>query len=196
MEKMDKSSQVYNYVAFKIDYLQSISDTGAGRRIMANLRHGIDKMPGEMPEIWGVIFATIPKELKGHREASDAEWAVYTALTLYAFHQQGKDKCMNEKDMSVGRATAHLVKDEDDIERITNRLNLVVTSVSQKDLSYHLRGVVQLLKSKDISLDYAKLAKNLYQFCNQELAGSIKLSWGRDFYSELYKMKEEKSQNK
>lgn len=89
---------------------------------------------------------------------------------------------MNQKDMSIGRAASRLVKNEDDTQRILNRLNLVVTSVSPEDLAYHLRGVVQLLKNEKIPLDYAKLAKELYLFYDQERAGAIKLSWGRDFY--------------
>lgn len=194
---MSKSEQIYNYIVYKIEYIRSISDTGAGREIMANLRHGIGKRPGEIPELWGIIFDKIPAELMGHKEASNAEWAIYTALTLYALHQQGNDKCMNEKDMSVGRAAARLVESEDDTKRILNRLNLVVTSVSPEDLAYHLRGIVQLLKnkSKSIPLDYAKLAKEIYLFYDQKQAGAIKLSWGRDFYIERYKSNEKENDN-
>lgn len=189
---MSKREQVFMYTASKLEYLRSISDTGAGKGLMANLRHGIGKKPGELPELWGMIFDRIPDELTGRKEASDAEWAVYTALTLYALHQQGSDVNMNQKDISVGRAAANLVKNEDDTERVLNRLNLVATAVSPEDLAYHLRGLVQLLKSEDIPLDYARLAKELYQFHNNESASSIKLSWGRDFYGEIYKTKENK----
>lgn len=189
---MSKSEQVFMYTASKLEYLRSISDTGAGKGLMANLRHGIGKKPGELSELWGMIFDRIPDELTGRKEASDAEWAVYTALTLYALHQQGSDVNMNQKDISVGRAAANLVKNEDDTKRVLNRLNLVATAVSPEDLAYHLRGLVQLLKSEDIPLDYARLAKELYQFHNNESASSIKLSWGRDFYGEIYKTKENK----
>ena len=37
------------------------------------------------------------------------------------------------------------------------------------------------------TLDYAKLAEELYRFNYPEQAADIKLSWGRDFYSEKYK---------
>ncbi|MDE6005726.1 MAG: type I-E CRISPR-associated protein Cse2/CasB [Oscillospiraceae bacterium] len=197
---MSKSDQIYKYIFSKIQHIRTISDTGTGREIMANLRHGIGKKPGEIPELWGMIFEGIPAELTGYREASNAEWAVYTALTLYALHQQGNDAkendtCMNKNDISVGRAAARLVNDKEDIKRILNRLNLVVTSVSPEDLAYHLRGLVQLLKSKKIALDYARLAKELYQFYHQEYSEEIKLSWGRDFYGELYKLNEKENNN-
>lgn len=190
---MSKSDQIYKYIVYKIEHIRT--DIGAGKGIMANLRHGIGKRPGEIPELWGIIFDNIPTELMGHKEASNAEWAIYTALTLYALHQQGNDKYMNEKDMSVGRAAARLVESEDDTKRIINRLNLVVTSVSPEDLAYHLRGIIQLLKSKGIPLDYAKLAKEIYLFYDQERAGAIKLSWGRDFYIERYKSNEKENDN-
>lgn len=192
---MSKSDQIYKYIISKTEYIRSISDTGAGRGLMANLRHGVGKRPGEIPELWGMIFDGIPDELTGRKEASNAEWAVYTALTLYALHQQGNDTYMNQRDMSVGRAAARLVKNEDDTKRILDRLNLVVTSVSPEDLAYHLRGVVQLLKSEKIPLDYARLAKELYLFYDQERAGNIKLSWGRDFYGERYKSNEKENDN-
>lgn len=192
---MSKSDQVYIYTASKLEYIRSISDTGAGRGLMADLRHGIGKKPGELPELWGMIFDRIPYELTGRKEASYAEWAVYTALTLYALHQQGSDVNMNQKDISVGRAASHLVKNEEDTERILNRLNLVVTAVSPEDLAYHLRGLVQLLKSEDIPLDYARLAKEFYLFHDNESASAIKLSWGRDFYGERYKMTEKEKNN-
>lgn len=194
---MSKSDLVYNYVASKIEYIRSISDTGAGRGIMANLRHGIGKKAGELPELWGMIFDGIPVELMGHREASNAEWAVYTALTLYALHQQGNDTYINQKGISVGCAAAHLVKNEEDTERILKRLHLVVTSVSQEDLAYHMRGLIQLLKreKESIALDYARLAKELYLFYNQEKAETIKLSWGRDFYKARYNSSEKENDN-
>ena len=187
---MSKSEQVFMYTASKLEYIRSISDTGVGKGLMANLRHGIGKKPGELPELWGMIFDRIPNELTGRKEASYAEWAIYTALTLYALHQQGSDVNMNQKDLSVGRAAANLVKNEDDTKRVLNRLNLVVTAVSPEDLAYHLRGLIQLLKNEDIPLDYARLAKELYRFHNDESASSIKLSWGRDFYGERYKITE------
>ncbi|MCM1508675.1 MAG: type I-E CRISPR-associated protein Cse2/CasB [Ruminococcus flavefaciens] len=195
---MSKSDLVYNYVASKIEYIQSIYDVRAGRKIMANLRHGIGKKAGELPELWGMIFDGLPIELMGHREVSNAEWAIYTALTLYALHQQGNDICINQRGISVGCAVARLVKNkEEDTERILKRLNLVVTSVSQDDLAYHMRGLVQLLKSKkeSISLDYARLAKELYLFYNQEKASAIKLSWGRDFYRTIYNSDEKENES-
>lgn len=192
---MSKSDLVYKYTASKLKYLRSISDTGEGRGLLANLRRGIGKAPGELPELWGMIFDRMPEELSGDKCASDAEWAVYTALTMYALHQQGSDKNMDQTGISIGQAAAMLVKTDNDEERIVKRLNLVATAVSPKDLAYHLRGVVQLLKSENIPFDHAQLSKELYQFHDKERATYIKLSWGRDFYRERNKSTKKENEN-
>ena len=128
----------------------------------------------------------MPEELLGTGDASYAEWAVYTALTLYACHRQGNDKPMHQKNISVGRAAARLVKSDEDEARILNRLNLVVTAISPGDISYYLRSIVQLLSGEAIALDYARLAKELYLMNYEETANAVKLRWGRDFYNERY----------
>ena len=179
---MGKADDVYRITARKIERLNSISDIGAGKGILAELRRGVGKHPGEMPELWGMIFDDIPEEMLGKERASDAEWAVYTALTLYALHRQGSDGDVFIKNVSVGKAAAGLVDSEDDMQRVINRLNLVVTAVSREDLAYHLRGLIQLFRSRSISLDHALLAKEIYLFGNEDIANDIKLRWGRDFF--------------
>ena len=189
---MSKYDEVYRYTASKLEYLRSIADTGKGRGMMANLRRGVGRQPGELPELWGMIFDRMPDELLGKNQTSYAEWAVYTALTLYAMHQQSSDRNMNQKDISVGQASAKLVKNEDDIERILKRLNLVVTAVSPEDLAYHLRSMIQLFRQEEIALDYARLAKELYLFQYEENVSAIGLNWGRDFWRECNKKTSEK----
>lgn len=192
---MSKGDLVYGYTLGRIKYLQSINDMPLGRGMMANIRRGIGKHPGEIPEIWGVIFDNLPEELCGNKEASKAEMAIYTALTLYALHQQGKDVPAHMAGISFGRAAAKLVENDDDKERILRRINLVVTAVSMQDLAYHLRSMVQLMKIKDIQLDYARLARDIYNFSDPNMANNVKLSWGRDFYRELNSKKHTDEEN-
>lgn len=186
-KNISKSDMVYNYTYSKLKYLESLLETGFGKGIMANLRRGIGKNLSEVPELWGLVFDEIPEELSGKRNLSDAEWAIYTALTLYALHQQGNNRNMNCEKISIGKATEKLVKSDEDMARIVNRLKLVVTATSSNDIEYHLRSIIQLLKNESIPLDYPKLAKELYLFRNSDYSESIKLSWGRDFYSERSK---------
>lgn len=183
---MSRADEVYKFTLRKIMYLQSIKDSGAGKGFLAELRRGVGKHPGEMPELWGFIFGDMPAELLGDKYASRSEWAVYTALTLYALHCQGSDMEVYSEGVSIGQAAAGLVGSEDDIPRVTNRLNLVVTAVSQDDLAYYLRGLMQLIKGCNTGLDHAMLAKEIYLFSNSDAANDIKLRWGRDFYRSIY----------
>ena len=182
-EKVSKTKQVYGYTLRKIEFLHKIADTGPGRGMMAAIRRGIGKSPGEIPELWGLIFEEMPEDLLGKNNASPAEWAIYTALTLYALHQQGNEKFMNVEDVSIGKAASMLVKNEDDEDRIRRRLGLVVTATSPYDLAYHLRSVIQLLSRDAIGIDYARLARDLYLMNYEESSKAIKLAWGRDFYN-------------
>lgn len=188
---MSKQDLIYRYVSSKIAYLSGIKDQSAGRGMLADIRRGIGKSPGELPDLWGIIFDRIPEELLGYSKPSNSEWAVYSALTLYALHQQGSDDFVHIADVSIGKAAACLVKSEDDTERILKRLNLIATAVSPQDLAYHLRGLIQLLKPESAKLDYARLAKELYLFQYPDSANEIKIAWGRDFYRQINKNKGE-----
>ncbi|SDA32280.1 CRISPR system Cascade subunit CasB [Ruminococcus sp. YE71] len=183
---MIRADEVYKYTLRKIKYLQSVKDSGAGKGLLAELRRGVGKHPGEMPELWGFIFVGMPDELFEKKNSYRFEFAVYTALTLYALHCQGSDREVYAEGVSIGQAAAALVSSDDDIPRVMNRLNLVVTAVSPDDLAYYLRGLIQLIKGCNTGLDHAKLAKEIYSFSNNNAANSIKLSWGRDFYRSIY----------
>lgn len=190
---MSKADQVYSYTAAKLEYLQKTKETNpaAWRGILAELRRGVGKVPGELPVLWGMLFDRIPEELTGQADASPAEWAVYTALTLFAMHSQSNDAPMHQKDISLGSAAARLIHQEEDTERILNRMQLVATAVSPADLAYHLRGIVQLLRNDGIPLDYARLAKELYLFYFDTSADSVRMNWGRDFYRDRHHAEKE-----
>ena len=59
------------------------------RAELAELRRGVGRQPGDLPALWGALLADMPEQLQGSNGPSKAEWAVYTALTLFALHQQG-----------------------------------------------------------------------------------------------------------
>ena len=65
-----------------------------------------------------------------------------------------------------------------------------VTSESMCEISNHLRGLVQLIKSKNIPLDYPDLAKDLFRFSYIEKRDEVRLKWGREFYR-IYKEENE-----
>lgn len=180
MSKDISAGRVESFTRMKIESLFNQSKTNS--RPLAELRRGIGKRPGEIPQLWKYIFDTMPEEFYGNDEPSYAEWAVYTALTLYAMHQQGQDKNMYQHGQSIGFAMSRLASDKDAKERISKRFSMVATSIDMEELSHHIRGVIQLLKRDGIGLDYPKLARDLYLFQIPACSSDVKLRWGQDFY--------------
>ena len=181
----NSGKQVSDFVSRKIGWiLESKNDSAVGA-ILARLRRGIGKTPGSIPELWEMTLGDLPEALGGRSSApTKGEWAVYTALTLFALHQQGNDrkgKPMHRGGESLGASIRHLVNDEDDKARVKRRFDAAATSRSPDEFANHLRGLVQLLKAEGIPLDYAALAEDLFWFQYPENRNNVRLRWGRDF---------------
>lgn len=182
-------NQVFYFTERQISAILNTSNIGMQKAALANLRKGVGRKPGEIPQLWGTFLQNMPESFYSTgSEPSRAEWAVYIALTLFALHQQGHDPVrdpMCKTDIPLGTAVAKLVQLDDDRERILRRFNAAATSDDIEEVAYHLRTLIQLLRGDGIQLDYPSLAKDLYIFQNRESAPSIRLRWGQDFYREL-----------
>lgn len=186
MESMQR--QIEDYMRRRLSDFASDPNAGRVRAQLATLRRGVGRKPGDMPDLWGLLFADMPEEMMSRTaEPTAAEWAAYTALTLYATHQQGTE--INRQNMHtgqetgrLGKAVARLVKNADDRERIARRFNAFATASDMTEAAHHLRGLIQLLRAEEIPLNYIRLAGDLYHFQNPEYAPDVRLSWGQDFY--------------
>ena len=189
---------VKEYTKRKLFYLASESE-GKNKALLAEIRKGIGKSPGEDPKLWGILFEEMPEDMMSQNgEPTYAEWAVYTAITLYALHQQGKDvktENMNVEKVGIGQAVANLITDAEERERIERRFGALATADGMPAVSYYLRGIVQMLRGNGIGLDYAKLAYDLFIFQMPGKASSIRLNWGQDFYRVLNKWNKEDNKN-
>jgi len=176
------SDTIYNFVSYKINLLAK--GDPSSRAACARLRRAIGKPPGATPDIWDFTLQGAPSEWDSREGIpSYQEWAVHTALTLYALHQQGKERSMNVKDISFGTAIGKLVqKDSSRMEAIRRRFNAVATAMDFSELAHHARGLIQLLKSEDVTMDYPQFAKDLFYFQFPDSADRIRLRWAEDFY--------------
>ena len=190
---------IRNYVGNKIHLLISREEPYV-RATLAQLRRGIGRHPGSMPDIWDFTLGDLPGEF--HSQTGDptpGEWAAHIALTLFALHQQGKnlhDEAMSvsdasKPDRSLGHAVRTLVMERgsDADTAIRRRFSVVVTSDSTEELAHHLRGLIQLLRNDGIALDYPRLAEDLYKFQLPALRDGVRLRWAQDYY--IVKGKEE-----
>lgn len=160
-------------------------DLGSSKAQLAQLRRGVGKRPGELPELWGIFLRNMPEELMGKEgRPSYAEWAIYTALTLFALHQQGHSEPMHAEgeENRLGRAVKKLAHGEEEEENVRRKFSIAARSDDMEELSYHLKTLVRMLGSNDIKLDYEDLAKDLYRFQFENDTDQVRLKWGQDFY--------------
>ena len=164
-----KTQNVGHFVEYRLKRIVNSSSDGAVKASLANLRRGIGTTPGDIPELWELFLQDLPEEM----------------LTLFALHQQGKDlqkESMYRQENGLGKAVACLIHGEDDKTRIQRRFNVLATSADIQELAHHLRGMIQLLRSEGIPLDYPELAKDLYLYQNEDYRSQVRLRWGQDFY--------------
>lgn len=144
---MEEVKLIRNEMKDRVQKLIAQKDTSDGKANLAKLRHGIGKMPGEMPELWDVFFNKMSPELfSKSNEPSMAEWAIYISLTMFALHQQGSSEAVHCEGRSLGSAAADLMEEKTDEnrERIMRRFGPVVTAKDMPELSHHIRGLVPL----------------------------------------------------
>ncbi|HWQ76215.1 MAG TPA: type I-E CRISPR-associated protein Cse2/CasB, partial [Syntrophomonas sp.] len=193
MEEQRKPANTIKRVTqAKIDRL--LEESPWSRAMLAKLRRGIGKQPGELPELFEILLGGMPEEMYGKGDKpSYAEWAIYTALTLFALHQQGKGKDRpmsvagnpeeNVAGNSLGAAVGYLVRRDKEREpAIKRRFDAVATANEFTELAHHARGLIQLLRAEDIPLDYPRFAEDLYWYQFDDVRNRIRLRWGKDYY--------------
>ena len=205
-EKNESRTQaIRGYVDGKIQWLWGLPENQR-RAELAKLRRGIGHAPGELPDLWGGLLQGMPASFYGTNGPSHEEWAVYLALTLYALHQQSNDTvCVSQLGCTLGRAVRRLAEQtvasgQDWTESsILRRFNALATAEEITEISYHLRGMIQLLsaaKDGGIPLDYPQLAADLYELqCTDpryaQIPANVRLRWGQDLYRETKTAPEE-----
>jgi CRISPR system Cascade subunit CasB len=190
---MSVSESIKYHVGLRIARLDE--DTPWARAMLAKLRRGAGKEPGEVPDILEITVGDLPEELTRDNGPSPAERAIHTALTLYSLHRQGKSDSMHSKAVekdgkpkagdSFGRATGRLIKpDKSNEAAIKRRFDAVVTAQDPVALSWHARSLVQLIRAADIPVkfDYERFAADLHDWCYPDSRDHVRLYWGRDFY--------------
>lgn len=182
---MSKAEMVYDSVSRGITRL-SVGDP-ASTATMACLRRGVGKTLEESPETWELIMTIIPEDLMDNSitgtKVTEAESAVHSAMTLFAIHQQSKSQNVNQSGISFGRAIGRLVRSNDS-KALQRRFNAVITSSDIIELTYHIRGLIQLMRSSEpiIGFDYPQFAKDLYNYQFPDGKRNVVLRWGQDFY--------------
>lgn len=186
MNRWQQAQAVEHEAQKRLRWLMNMTNEAQQRAYLAKLRRGIGHPPGELPELWSILLDGLPDTMRSERdEPTREEWAIYTSLTMFALHQQGRDvkrEPMHIDSISLGYAAWQLTEGRnEERERVGRRFNLVALAGSMEELNHYLRGFVQLLRAKHIALDYAMLARDLYRYQYEDLAAAVRLKWGQDF---------------
>lgn len=154
----------------------------------AQLRSALGKSVGAVPSIWSLTMDPDPKTVAGDG-ATRGELAVHTALTLYALHQGSHSESMHRTGhtSSLGAAVRVVAsrnrgdRDNDEDHPIYRRFTALVAAPTFDALSTHARGLVDLLSSSEIALDYGQFAADLVNWQDPASRLSVLRRWGRDF---------------
>lgn len=165
----------------------------SSKAILACLRRGIGKEIGMLPDLLGFVLPENEISCYSQQE-EQVEKAIYAALTLYAFHQQGIERCVSDgltdEDTAVshrnsfGYAAGKLFKVSGNEAGVQRRFNQILTAKDLTELSVHVRGIISLMKRQSIAIDYPQFALDLYHFQQPAWRRKIVLSWGKDYYME------------
>ena len=191
MKVSDIKRYTERYVTRSIEAIER--DTDNSRALLAGLRRGAGRVPGEFPGLWGDIFkdaALENPEAFAYGSPSAFEWAVYTAMTLYAINAQGTNGRKNMCGVGIGTALAELASVnakggssvEDEKAKIWKRFCTVMSCFDMRSMSERLRQIVRLMHGTGLGMDYGKLAGQLYIWQLDGGPQQIKLLWARDFW--------------
>lgn len=157
------------------------SDNRSVIAALAEWRRGLGKEPMSAPGMWRHIVRVADRA--GDEERERVENAVHHALALYAAHQQSRSEPMHTYDRtSLGAACRRLAGGHDDENQgVRRRFYAAATADTIGELTYHLRGLVTLLRGGRIALDYTRLAREIAEWPHPDARSRIRRAWGRDF---------------
>lgn len=199
MEKC-KENDVYHVSSKMLFKLGCSLDLGDTKVTLAELRNSWGRDLSNSVNCWSFIFSEMPGEfLADGPYMTREETAIFTALQLYALHQQGRSETVHyeyskekseegieENDEHKGKgdigSAFRLLRMEADSSSLDRRFNSMLTSSNVTELKNHLRHLISILKAKTSEkIDYAKLAKDLY-FFQTKSRQQVLLGWGRNYY--------------
>ncbi|MCC8051681.1 MAG: type I-E CRISPR-associated protein Cse2/CasB [Clostridiales bacterium] len=161
-------------------------DYSSGKAKLAKMRGSIGK--SDLVETYPFLFEMIPEELLGHSATlSDEEKAIIWSLQLYALLQQGRsDSVHNESKTGQNFGSSlSILRTGGDSGSVDRRFNAMILADTEEEFQVHLRYMLRLYKSKTKSgtVDFAKLAMDIYRFIHWEDGKErIRLTWSREYY--------------
>jgi CRISPR system CASCADE complex protein casB len=155
----------------------------------AHMRSAAGREVGDVPAIWSYTLDSGSEKELGQKPTR-GERAVHTALTLWALHQGSNDAPMNstwKHERTIGASVRRLAysdmggRERAEEHPVYKRLCAMIAAPTFESLTVHARGLVSMLGSAEISMDYGRFAADLYNWQKPERRAGVLRQWGRDF---------------
>ena len=180
MNSEGKKMSVYSTMKKVLVHLNSPQEQNNLAGNLALIRNSIGKNIEEATEVWPILFPIIPQEYLGNGSLNYEEKALLVTLQLYAIGQQGSNKMLNDESNSIG-SSLQRVRNEKSAS-LDRRFNIMLTSTTFDEFTYHLRQIFKLGKSNQaFSVNFPALAQDLFWYQNGR-DKQISLKWARDYY--------------
>ena len=188
MSDNTEQNDLQQFIAAKVMrlYHQKSSGVSSATAQLAKLRRGTGEPPLAHPELWGFVLEKedgtegIPEEYRGKGDQpSNAENAAYTALTLFALHQQAQNQPMHVAGVSFGQAVGRLVSQT--TSSMKKRFDSLLTAQTENARQHYLRSLITLLRSEGIAFDYGRFATDYMYLLNPTTRQKVLYRWNRDF---------------
>lgn len=156
------------------------------RAMLAQLRQAAPHEPGTIASVWPVTMEELPS-LPKWREPR-VEYAIHSALTLFAIHQQAQSRPMHVFKQPFGRAVRNLAQlaASGDMEAyetpVYTRFTAMCRTSSMPGLMIHARGLVTQLRGQEIAFDYGQFSNDLEKIQDPRTAEAVRRRWARDFH--------------
>lgn len=184
----DSIKALRNHVGSRVSQWQGayIRRESEALAALARLRRGVGKEVGAMPDLWQYTLADLPvpepdRRRPDYDKPTVFERAAYTAMTLFAVHQQSRSQGMHQQGQSLGTAVRNLRIRSASAEAVRRRFEALGTAETYTEVVNHARGLITQLRSEGIPLDYGALTED-FVWLQSRAADRVRLRWGRDFY--------------
>ncbi|QRZ61431.1 type I-E CRISPR-associated protein Cse2/CasB [Rothia sp. ZJ932] len=176
------------FVTRKVNALYGSYSSGSSlsKKQLSELRKAVGQDPARFPLAWQYVISAedehaFPEDAK-YRQGdlpTQRELAAFTALTLFAVHQQSEQRIMHAAGRSFGSAVGELVDKR--TASIKKRFDSLLQARTYTAMSYHARSLVQLLKQEEIPFDYGTFSEDLAKLQSPKHRSSVITRWSRNF---------------
>lgn len=148
------------------------------RAALAALRRGLGRAPGEASEMHCYVVPRV-QGLNVWQEN-----AYYITAALFALHPGRSWRASDgaQQSTNLGASLGKMARKNKESASIERRF-VALLNARAEELPTHLRNVVSLLKSKEISIDWTQLLKDVNNW-NRE-SRRVQRDWARAFWSSM-----------